>query len=398
MQHAQQTERSPVNRKYVQRTRSSSSAFQHHRFFQLRIRTPSTPTSLDHFEVCSQTPWLSSALVPGAVTLHSPRRCTGDPPITSVLRRTSTTWIVVCTQQWRARCGRGAVSSQRPDPPRIERRATQQRAPLLASGVESPNTLSTTGAASRQVGLRQRLYLLAVPLIWSTYSPSMRFLFQFADVSPSAALLNLGPALCGALGFLLLFLIRRWGKWWFPKQRERAADSPAQHAVGIRIGIELGVYMFVGTCLQLVALQFSPASQVGFLLQVSLVFTALLQRWTERRCAPTKTTRSLRYSGAIVCNLLGTALLILDDNPDLLRGKLRWHPSFAFIDGYGLLPSKLVGQLCALAAAMLYALFTVRLSDERIRTASAFTVASAKTTTLAALSALWFFVRPRLAC
>jgi drug/metabolite transporter (DMT)-like permease len=280
--------------------------------------------------------------------------------------------------------------------PRVLQRATNWSLPLIASGSESPETTSSAKSTFRKKGLYERLYLLAVPLIWSTYSPSMRFLFQFADASPPPALLNLGPALCGALGFLGMHLIRCWRQASVPHRQEPRAMPAAQTMTGIRIGVELGVYMFVGTFLQLLALQFSPASQVGFLLQASVVFTALFQRWTERHNTSKELSGYTRYSGPIACNLLGTALLILDDNPNLLPGKPWQHSSLAFIHGCKLLllPSRLAGQLCALAAAMLYALFTVRLSDERVRTTSAFAIATTKTTTLATLSVLWYFLRP----
>jgi len=240
----------------------------------------------------------------------------------------------------------------------------------------------------------------------------MRFLFQLSDVPPSAALLNLGPALCGALGFLVPILMKlggrsasAWGRSGTSAAgggRSALPFSIPHFPAGFAVGIELGVYMFLGTVLQLLALRSSPASQVGFLLQTSVVFTALLQRFWASREASGKSSQDLRQGAAIACSLCGTTLLILDDDPNLFRrmlsglglaSKPALHPGMAFIEGCTPLSAKLAGQISALAAAVLYALFTIRLSSERVRKSDAITVASVKTATLAVLSLIWYSMR-----
>ena len=125
--------------------------------------------------------------------------------------------------------------------------------------------------------------LIAVPIAWGTYSPAVEFAYalphtpppqalSFAFVAVSAASLQLASALAP------------------PEQplepTDENSDAPPDDALRLRAGAELGLWLFLGSNIQLLGLQLTDAARAGFIVQLTTVLVPLAEALVLRRALP----------------------------------------------------------------------------------------------------------------
>ena len=125
--------------------------------------------------------------------------------------------------------------------------------------------------------------LVAVPIAWGTYSPAVEFAYalphtpppqalSFAFVAVSAASLQLASALAP------------------PEQplepTDENSDAPPDDALRLRAGAELGLWLFLGSNIQLLGLQLTDAARAGFIVQLTTVLVPLAEALLLRRALP----------------------------------------------------------------------------------------------------------------
>lgn len=125
-------------------------------------------------------------------------------------------------------------------------------------------TIPTAGTQERALGL---LSLLTVPIIWGTYVPTVRFMYEVDPPVPglvfSASYLSVA-----ALASLVAIVIEA-----------RRSESGARTNFGsdglttaAKAGLELGLYTFLANTLQVVGLETVPSDRAGFLIQCKTCF------------------------------------------------------------------------------------------------------------------------------
>ena len=133
----------------------------------------------------------------------------------------------------------------------------------LAPGRVDSGADASTSAPSVPVA---RATLLLVPLLWATYNPALRFIYESptaptpAELSAVRMLISLVP-----FSFVLAGVAR-------DESRGRRAAEPAADASGrnlgllTRAGMELGALNAAGTAFQAYGLELTSSTRAGFLL------------------------------------------------------------------------------------------------------------------------------------
>ncbi len=191
--------------------------------------------------------------------------------------------------------------------------------------------------------------LMSVPILWGTFTPSLKMLLDNRH-APPVILTNLASHVIGSAALALL-----WGLEALPRRQcIPAPDSDAHAAKAPRRAAlasgELGVYLFFGQLLQLVGLTGTSATTNAILVQSSVVFVPLLEGG-EARDAPI--SRHFLHVLPSLLALGGIAMITIV--PSLLEA--RGGPAAPGED-----EETILGVACSLAAAVSYAMHTVRLS------------------------------------
>ena len=224
--------------------------------------------------------------------------------------------------------------------------------------------------------------LLSVPVLWGTFTPSMKLLLDHKH-APPVLLTNLLSHTVGTLALALLWLCEA-----LPRKRCLPKETgPAHRWRSLRASCELGVYLFFGQLTQLLGLNGTSATSNAILVQSSVVivplFEAIRQQRDERghRSASGVVTASdasgeraegdARHGGAptwfrrCLPSLLALGgIASITVAPQLLSatsggGGRRLEAATAVEEE----AETLFGVMCSLASAGFYALHTVRLSE-----------------------------------
>jgi drug/metabolite transporter (DMT)-like permease len=198
--------------------------------------------------------------------------------------------------------------------------------------------------ASKPLLLRY-LALISVPLLWGTFTPSMKVLLDDTRRSPPVILTNLVSHSAGSVALALLWAceaLRR--RECMPSSPEDAKPGGARR-LALLASAELGVYLFFGQLTQLMGLLGTSATVNAILVQSSVVFVPLLEGAAcgagllecARQMAP-----SMLALGGIVMITLGPGLV----------GEADTHVG----------EQSTFGVLCSLTSALFYALHTMRIS------------------------------------
>jgi hypothetical protein len=118
-----------------------------------------------------------------------------------------------------------------------------QGSALLRPASESDGQISP---ANESAGAPARSWarvaaLVAVPIFWGSYTPSMKLLLTFAN-PPPALLTNLVSHTIGSLALCLL---------WFAASPTGQFETPEGKRRAVRASCELGIYLFFGQLTQL---------------------------------------------------------------------------------------------------------------------------------------------------
>ena len=154
----------------------------------------------------------------------------------------------------------------------------------------------------------------------------------------------------------------------------RSDKLSIQTIVPFKGGIELGLYLFIANCLQVIGLQTVESDRAGFLVQLTTVMVPVC----EGAFAGSLFLIPARTWGACIMALLGLCIMGLDGKVvDVLN-----DPGEAF---FGVALSLSQGDLLILGAAVLYSLHVVRLGTYARQT-NPMKLAASKATTECLLS------------
>ncbi len=204
------------------------------------------------------------------------------------------------------------------------------------------------------------LVLLTVPLSWGTYVPVVRYLYAIQPPVPgfvfSACYYALAAITTSALAF------------WQSRRTTVVEESPAEKAkkaIPILGGIELGGYLFIANCLQVIGLRTVESDRAGFLVQL----TTVMVPFVEALFAGNLVTVPIRTWFACFVAFIGLFVMGLD-------GKIVSDPISALVAA---LSSFSQGDTLIIGAAVLYTLHVVRLGAYA-KTTSPMKLAASKAT------------------
>ena len=157
-------------------------------------------------------------------------------------------------------------------------------------------------------------------------------------------------------------------------------DTSIKSIIPFNGGIELGLYLFVANCLQVIGLQTVESDRAGFLVQLTTVMVPIC----EGLFAGSVLLIPIRTWAACVMAFLGLCIMGLDGKTDVVA----WNnPGEAFHEVVSTLSQ---GDFLILGAAVLYTLHVVRLGTYARQT-TPMKLAASKATTEAILSFVLIF-------
>tara|TARA_B110001452_G_scaffold134045_1_gene111461 strand:- start:835 stop:1914 length:1080 start_codon:yes stop_codon:yes gene_type:complete len=184
--------------------------------------------------------------------------------------------------------------------------------------------------------------LLSVPMLWGSYSPSMKLLLSFKH-APPAIVTNLASHLVGSVLLCCIWFVQR------PPPHCFGTGDARKRAM--RASLELGVYLFFGQLTQLLGLEGTSATVNAILVQASVVIVPLF----DTADAPSRKASKLAITLArLLPSLLALAgVIVLTSAPSADEAS----SSSSRDDG------EWRGVAFSLASAVFYALHTIRLSE-----------------------------------
>lgn len=200
--------------------------------------------------------------------------------------------------------------------------------------------------SDRSLGI---LVLLTVPLSWGTYTPVIKYLYAIQPPVPGFVFSACYYALAAVTTTVLALRQTRTKD----SKSEDTSDSLSSSTTSstsswpVRGGLELGSYLFIANCLQVVGLQTVASDRAGFLVQL----TTVMVPFVEALFAGNLLAVPLKTWFACILAFLGLFVMGLD-------GALLTNPVSTFVTA---LSSFTKGDLLIVGAAVLYTLHVVRL-------------------------------------
>jgi len=309
-----------------------------------------------------------------------------------------------------------AVASDVPSPRRRRRgggvaRASRESDDAAAvNGVAAPATTPSVPSSSSSLSAPAgRALLLAVPLLWATYNPSVRFIYESAappspaQLSAVRTLISLAP-FAGALSRLLAARDEEEedGGAGGEATADDADDAPIAADVAetaapslLRAGVELGVLNCVGTAAQAYGLEQTTSTRAGFLLATINVLVPVGSYLSGETVSPAVWAAcALAALGVgVVSDALPVPIHWSDHDQTRAGAALdSIDPSIDSIAAAGLN----AGDAYVLIAAVAYAAFTVRLG-KFASAADASELAAVKTAVMGALFVAWALIEAAVA-
>jgi hypothetical protein len=196
------------------------------------------------------------------------------------------------------------------------------------------------------------LVLLTVPLSWGTYVPVVRYLYAIQPPVPGFVFSACYYALAAVTTTTLAILQEKS----FYQSNDELSESESDSATGISFpffgGIELGSYLFVANCLQVIGLQTVESDRAGFLVQLTTVMVPL----TEGLFAGKLSKIPLRTWTACMFALIGLFIMGLDGKDNVLIWDNLGEALLSVVSSFS------QGDFLIIGAAVLYTLHVVRLS------------------------------------
>jgi drug/metabolite transporter (DMT)-like permease len=212
---------------------------------------------------------------------------------------------------------------------------------------------------------RNYVALLSVPLLWGTFTPSMKLLLDHKH-APPVILTNLLSHTVGAVALACLWLLEA-----VPRQQclpimDEDRHPPTKRRMALA-SLELGIYLFFGQLTQLLGLGGTSATTNAILVQSSVVIVPLCEPARGlSRCS--RVLPSLLALAGIAAITVAPQLVTVSPpsphtSPETSVGHRLADGSHARTEGEGDPSQTTFGVLCSLASAVFYALHTLRLSE-----------------------------------
>ncbi|GAQ81397.1 hypothetical protein KFL_000790220 [Klebsormidium nitens] len=236
--------------------------------------------------------------------------------------------------------------------------------PLLTSG-DASESLGVSSAWQLSRG-KAELVLFLVPLLWGTYGPAIKYIYENPG-PPSVSILTTLRSALSVVAYAAVLPVERAQSQSQPAAEASESDSSLWRAWGFPpgtwlAGAELGFWNTVGTALQMMGLQETTATQAGFLIQtVNVLVPAILLA----------SGQPVRKSMLVAVPLCIAGVLLLSSN-----------------ESAGTAEGSVVGDAYLLASAFCYAMFTVRLGVHAQRL-PALALTAAKMVVGVGLGLLW---------
>jgi drug/metabolite transporter (DMT)-like permease len=215
-----------------------------------------------------------------------------------------------------------AVINGKPIPGRINKSVPSYSylAAVSESGDADANVV--TGADSKNVPLplpertKGLLVLLTVPFAWGTYSPVVKYLYEIQPAVPGFIFSACYYAVASLTTLSIVAFQERKNNINNTNGElspmENSSD-PGKNAPTFQFpvlgGLELGGYLFIGNCLQVIGLKTVPSDRAGFLVQLTTVMVPVAEALFAGNlfAVPGRTWFSclLAFSGICVMNLDG---------------------------------------------------------------------------------------------
>jgi len=244
--------------------------------------------------------------------------------------------------------------------------------------VESKNSNNNDG--SNDNSIPGALVLLTVPLAWGTFAPVVKYMYEIDPPIPGFVF-SAGYYIVAALSLNLLNSI----------QQQQSVDSSAgdsddqsnTFSLPIQGGIELGSYLFLGNCLQVIGLESIPADRAAFEIQLTTVIVPFLQGIIGSSFGGvTKKTWA-----ATMLAFAGVLTMGMESNSDATSSIETVTSGGSLMDTSLALQS---GDALIFMAALAYSFHVIRLG-KYAPTTSAVSLAAAKASTEAFLSIILVF-------
>ena len=165
--------------------------------------------------------------------------------------------------------------------------------------------------------------LCSVPVVWGTYAPAVKAVYALPAPPPGAV-------------FSLFYYVVALGCLGALGRAAAAPGAAAPDEGAARAGLELGAYLYAGNLFQVVGLETVSADAAAFLVQLTTVLVPVLESAATGRAV----ARETRLACAVA--FAGVAVLCAE--------------------GLAADAGQVSGDLCVVAAAVLYSLHVVRLS------------------------------------
>mmetsp|Transcript_23205 Transcript_23205/g.27901 ORF Transcript_23205/g.27901 Transcript_23205/m.27901 type:complete len:379 (+) Transcript_23205:14-1150(+) len=195
-----------------------------------------------------------------------------------------------------------------------------------------PQAIISTAKKTNSETIQRVGVLLTVPIVWGTYAPCVRLAYNLPSVS---ALSTIAPN---------LFSVSFSAAYYFVATTALAFVStiliPSSQEVdqGVdRAGIELGLYLFLGNCAQVLGLQTTSADAAAFLVQLTTIVVPAIEAFSKPG------TLTPRTRNCCLIAFIGVAVICGAD--------IRTTPSAA------------TGDALIVLAAIFYSVHVVRLSS-----------------------------------
>lgn len=162
------------------------------------------------------------------------------------------------------------------------------------------------------------LVLLTVPLAWGTYAPVVKYVYEMDPPVPGFVF-STAYYLIASASLLTLMSISSASSTTTNTDEEQPDASAENESMSLPIqgGVELGSYLFLGNCLQVVGLETVPADRAAFLVQLTTIMVPIFQAAFARDILAislkTWVACLLAFSGVIIMGFDGKDLSLAAD-------------------------------------------------------------------------------------
>lgn len=244
---------------------------------------------------------------------------------------------------------------------------------------QHPPARITVQLGSVSLSLPGRVWLAAVPALWSTFIVSTKLLVS-APVALPPSLFN-AARLCLSAAVCVPFIVREVRRGWKESGGVTAATAPGGGLDFLVPGVELGAWMFLANTAQMVGLRTTTASRAAFLVQLESVLVPLAA--AALGVAPLTTAAVV----SSVVTVAGVAVLSSDRGGGAPAATAA--AAAAAVRGGGRVASLSVGDGLEVLAAVLLTAYVLRTSHHARRVRRAMPLVAVKIVTQAVLALGW---------